>query len=259
MRLFKLKLKKLFFNIKKNSGKNNSGKIVIKNRGGGLKRKCRFIDYKRFLYLSAIVLKYDYFYKNNATIALILYKNGVLSYIIAYSNGNEGDILNNFSNSLLLQNGSNVLFKNISAGTILYNIEIVPGAGAQIARAAGAFVQVLGLYKKKKKFILIRLKSKKEYIIDLMCMGVLGIADSRYITRLKPLKKAGQSRNLGRRPHVRGVAMNPVDHPHGGNTSGGRCSVSIYGVLAKGYKTKKKFSKIKYRNQAFYNFTKKKL
>jgi large subunit ribosomal protein L2 len=245
IKLFNLKINKLMFNLKKNSGRNNTGKIVIKNRGGGNKYKLRFIDYKRYLYIPAIILKQENIKKNSATIALILYKNGLLSYIISAHNLKIGTIINNNINFI----GSNLLLKHAFVGSIIYNVETIPGNGAQFARAAGSFCQIINLFKYKNKLlILIRLKSKKEYILDKECNCVFGIASYLFFKYYKPYTKAGQRRIKGSRPHVRGVAMNPIDHPHGGNTSGGRCSISIYGVLAKGYKTKKKKLPYNYKN-----------
>jgi len=133
------------------------------------------------------------------------------------------------------------LLKNIYVGAILHSLELKPGSGAKYCRAAGNFFQVLNLVKHKNlKLLLVRLKSKKKYLINPNCSGVLGIASFLLFDTYQPYTKAGQLRKKGRRPHVRGVAMNPIDHPHGGNTSGGRCSISIYGILSKGFKTRKK-------------------
>ena len=255
MKLFNLKIKKLLFIIKKTNGKNNTGKFVIQNRSGGNKNFCRYIDYKRYFYLPGLILKQENFKKHSATIALILYKNGIMSYIISEQTLYNGFILNNANilnkNIFLISKGANLLIKNSFMGSIIYNIEIKQGYGAQFSRAGGAFSQILNIFNiKKQSYILIRLKSKKEYLIKNNCNCCLGIVSSTNINTYKSFYKAGQTRNLGKKPHVRGVAMNPVDHPHGGNTSGGRCSISKYFILAKGYKTKKK-------KNFFYNFLKK--
>lgn len=241
LKLFNLKIKKLITNLTINSGKNNSGKITIKNRGGGSFVFYRLIDYKRFLRFPAIVLKQLNIKFFSSTIALILYKNGCLSYINSAIGLKNGDLIN-INNILNFKNfGSSILLKNANAGSILYNLEINIGYGAQFCRAAGTFFQILNLFRYKNlNLILIRLKSKKKYLINNNCSAVLGVSSILFYNNYYCYYKAGQLRNKGKRPHVRGVAMNPVDHPHGGNTSGGRPSISKYGVLSKGYKTKKK-------------------
>lgn len=243
MKFFNLKIKNLLMSYKQIAGRNNTGKITIKNRGGGHFNFYRILDYKRFLRYPAIVLRQEASKGRTATIALILYKNGILSYILSAANLSNGFIINNINlldinfNSI----GSSVLLKNVYAGSILYNLELNYGFGAQYCRSGGAFFQILNLIKYKNLYlVLIRLKSKKRYLINSNCGGVLGICSTLFYNLYYPLKKAGQNRNRGRRPHVRGVAMNPVDHPHGGNTSGGRCSISFSGVLSKGFKTKKR-------------------
>ncbi len=244
MKLYTFKIKKLAFHVKKNSGKNNTGKYVIKNRGGSrLRHKVRLIDYKRSLFIKAMILNIEKVYKHTASISLFLYKNGVLSYNINSKNNKTGFFINEYFESNLLNNGTNFIIKSVPIGSIIYNIEINPGSGAQIARAGGSYAQIMGNYSKNKNYIILKLKSKKEYLVHKNCICVLGIADYSYHSEYNKIKKAGKNRNLNKKPHVRGVAMNPVDHPHGGNTSGGRCSISIYNVLAKGFKTKKKQQK----------------
>lgn len=242
MKLNLFKINKLILNLKNYAGRNNTGKITIRSRGKINKTLHRIIDHKRFLFLEAIILKQERALDRNATIALILYKNGVMSYILAAAGLHDGSKINNYENKNLC---SIVLLKNMNVGNILYNLETTPGAGAQYCRAAGAYFQILNIYANKHiKYILVRLKSKQKYLINFNCSAVIGISSYLYYNFYKPFTKAGQRRKIGRRPLVRGVAMNPIDHPHGGNTSGGRCSISIYGVLSKGYKTKtrKKFS-----------------
>jgi large subunit ribosomal protein L2 len=238
MKLYNIKIKKLFSKYLKKDGRNNTGKLVVKNRGGGHKYKYRLIDYKRCLYLTAIILKKENFKTNTATVALLAYKNGVLSYTLNAQGLKIGNFINKNN---IITIGSNLLLKHTLVGSIIYNVEILPGSGGQLSRAAGSFCQVINLtVLKNKKVILIKLKSKQHYLIDRNCNCVNGVVSFEFSKFFKPYYKAGQSRNLGIRPHVRGVAMNPIDHPHGGNTSGGRCSISIYGILAKGFKTKNK-------------------
>jgi len=252
MKLYSLKIKKLTFHLKKNSGKNNTGKYVINNRGGSrIKHRLRLIDYKRAFFIQAVILNLEYIYKHTATIGLFLYKNGILTYNINSKNIKTGDIINQYVTNNLLNYGSNFFIKNVAIGSIIYNIEINPGIGAQIARAGGTYAQIIGIYSKKKNYIILKLKSKKEYIVHENCMCVLGIADYGYYLKYSKIKNAGKNRTFNKKPHVRGVAMNPIDHPHGGNTSGGRCSISIYNVLSKGFKTKKKINKIRHSFRQF--------
>lgn len=241
IKLFKFKIKKLINTLTQKAGKNNSGKITIKNRGGGSFVFYRLIDHKRFLRFPAIVLKQLNLKHYSTTVALILYKNGCLSYILSANNLINGCLINIKDKTNFKYLASNILIKNANAGSILYNLEINLGYGAQFCRAAGNFFQILNLFQYKKlSLVLIRLKSKKRYLVNSNCSATIGVASNLFYNFYYPYYKAGQNRNKGRRPHVRGVAMNPVDHPHGGNTSGGRPSVSKSGVLSKGYKTKKK-------------------
>lgn len=237
-------IKKLLRIKKKISGRNNLGIITVRHRGGGFRLKYRFIDFKRSIFeIPAVVLNIEYDPNRTALIALILYKNGILSYIISPNSLKKGDIIktSQFGSSLIV--GNCIPMQSINLGSILNNIELHYGKGSQFCRSAGVFGVLLAKkYIKKFLFVIIRLYSKEEYLFfgnNLASIGVL----SNLNYYLKNLKKAGKTRHLGIRPKVRGVAMNPIDHPHGGGegkTSGGRPSVSLWGKLTKGKPTRKK-------------------
>lgn len=260
-------IKKLLKVKKKISGRNNTGVISIRHRGGGFRLKYRFIDFKRSIFeIPAVVLNIEYDPNRTSLIALILYKNGILSYIISPNSLKKGDIIktSQYSSSSII--GNCIPMQSISLGSILNNIELHYGKGGQFCRSAGIFGVLLAKQNLKNNiFVIIRLYSKEEYIIfgnNLASIGVVSNLDYY----LKNLKKAGKSRHLGIRPKVRGVAMNPIDHPHGGGegkTSGGRPSVSLWGKLTKGKPTRKKKKKIflflnqeKKLNKCFFVFKK---
>lgn len=235
------KLSSLF---KQNSGRNNRGIITFRHRGGGNKRRYRFIDFKRFfLELQAIVYKIEYDPNRTSFICLILYRNGVFSYILAYKGVELGHVINNFlsvnKNNMIY--GNSFFLKDIPVGSLIYNVELTNGKGGVIGRSAGCYCQVVNKFVYDYNTILVRFKSKEEYLLNYMCRAVIGSV-SNEDHKLKKYYKAGQIRWLSRRPIVRGVAMNPIDHPHGGGegkTSGGRPSVTPYGVITKGKPTRK--------------------
>lgn len=245
--------KTLVYGIIRKGGRNNLGRICSYRKGGGLKRKYRIIDFHRNLYnIPAMVTRIEYDPIRNAFIALICYKNGIISYIIATEGLNVGDQIINYNYlnkvdalqaSVKANVGSTLYLKNITAGLLINNIELHPGTGSSLCRAAGTFAILLNKYNiKTKTYVLIRLPSGVEYLLSEDCRAVLGIV-SNINYRLKPWKKAGVARNFGIRPTVRGVAMNPVDHPHGGGEgrkSPKRCAMSPWGKLSKGIKTRKK-------------------
>lgn len=238
-----LRLKKLLLTKKKITGRNHSGKITVQHRGGACKRLYRNIDFKRCLFdVPALVLSLEYDPNRTGLIALILYKNGFLSYILSSSNLKIRDtiITSDFAEIL---SGNCLSLKNIPIGTIIHNIELVPGKGGQLCRAAGSFGILLGNF--KQIFIIVRLASGEEYILSNKNLATIGIVSNENHIYMF-LKKAGVVRNLGIRPTVRGVAKNPIDHPHGGGegkTSGGRPSVSPWGKLTKGVKTRNRRKK----------------
>ena len=232
-------MKNLSVFLKKNSGRNNQGRITVRHRGGGHKRRYRLIDFVRVLNrCKGVVYKVEYDPNRNCFIGLILYENGLLSYVLGYNGIKVGDILNFIDNSFVL--GSVFYLKEVSIGSLIYNVEFKPGMGGCIARSAGSYCQVINKYVYGNNLILVRLKSGEEYLLNKDCkvnLGSVSIINSKF----KTFYKAGQRRWLGWRPTVRGVAMNPVDHPHGGGegkTSGGRPSVSPKGFITKGKPTR---------------------
>ena len=246
-------LKALVFGLARSGGRNNLGRICSFKKGGGNFRKYRIIDFKRnLLNIIGIVRRIEYDPNRSAYIALICYKNGLISYIIAVEGLCVGDQIINYdslenfdsSNNIVsfFNLGNSLLLKDIPVGSIISNIELKVGFGACFCRAAGTFGIVLNKYKiNKQYYILIRLSSNTEYLILENARAVIGMV-SNSINRLRNLKKAGVSRNKGIRPTVRGVAMNPIDHPHGGGEgkkSPRRCAMSPWGKLCKGIKTRK--------------------
>lgn len=233
-----LSIKKLTKYKKKSTGRNNQGRITVRHRGGGHKQLYRIIDFKRSLFnVPAIVKQIDYDPNRSANIALLNYKNGILSYIIAPNNIKPGDLLCSGTNVEIIA-GNALPLENIPIGTLVHNVELKPGNGAQLMRAAGTYAKVI---KKDPKTasVLLRLHSGKLYNLSNKAMATIGVVSNEAHKNLK-LKKAGEARWRNRRPSVRGVAMNPVDHPHGGGegkSKGGRHPVSPWGKLSKGKAT----------------------
>lgn len=234
-----IRLSQLKKSKSKITGCNHSGKKTLYHRGGEKKRNYRFIDFRRMLFnIPAVVLTLEYDPNRTAFISLILYKNGFLSYILAPTNLRVGDFVISSKKETEIKVGNCLELGVIPVGTLIYNIELYTGKGGQLCRAAGCFGLLLAKY--KLFHIVVRLSSGEEYILhekNLASIGIVSNINHIYIN----LKKAGVSRNRGRRPIVRGVAMNPIDHPHGGGegkTSGGRPSVSPWGKLTKGPRTR---------------------
>ena len=224
---------------KRISGRNNSGRMTVRRRGGGHKRLYRAIDFKRDKRdVEAKIVSIEYDPNRSARIALLCYLDGEKRYILAPDGLKVGDRVV-AGEKVKVSVGNAMPLANIPVGTIVHNVELNPGRGGQLARSAGTFVQLVG---KEGKHCIIRLPSGETRILHKNCsatIGQIGNADHFNIS----LGKAGRSRWLGRRPKVRGVAMNPVDHPHGGGegkTSGGRHPVTPWGKPTKGYKTRKK-------------------
>ena len=229
-----LKLKKTSI-----SGRNNKGRITVRRRGGGHKKHYRIVDFKRNEKdnIEATVKAIQYDPNRSAYIALICYADGVYSYIISPEGLKIGDkVVSGVDVSPDL--GNYMPLRNIPTNRRLSCVELSPGRGAQIARSAGSTVQLL---QKEGKYAILKLKSGEMRKVLLDCRACVGaVSNSKHKNR--KLGKAGANRWRGRRPKVRGVAMNPVDHPHGGGegkTSGGRHPVSPTGVPAKGYRTRR--------------------
>ena len=219
-------------------GRNNHGRITVRHRGGGHKQRYRLIDWRRNKDgIAAEVVRLEYDPNRTANIALLKYADGQLAYILAPKDVNAGDTLISGSDAPIRQ-GNCLPLRNIPVGSLLHCIEMQPGKGAQIARSAGAAVQLVA---REGAYATLRLRSGEMRKVHNDCRAVIGeVGNSEHA--LRKLGKAGAARWRGRRPTVRGVAMNPVDHPHGGGegrTSGGRHPVTPWGVPTKGYKTRR--------------------
>lgn len=232
----------LSFGKKNISGRNNTGKIMNYHRGGGCKKKLRIIDYKRYIWnLYAIVLRIEFDPNRSALLCLIAYSNGILSYIIAPEKIFVGDRILS-KDDVLFNNGNTTYLKNIPIGIKIHNIELKLNQGAQFIRAAGTYATIIS---KEQNYVVIKLKSGELRKINSLCIATIGSV-SNFEFRFRKFIKAGYYRLKGWKPIVRGVAMNPVDHPHGGGqgkTAGGRPSVNAKGFITKGKPTKKKFNK----------------
>ncbi|MDD2490107.1 MAG: 50S ribosomal protein L2 [Bacilli bacterium] len=232
--------KKLLTKLKKSAGRNNQGKITIRHRGGGAKRKYRVIDFKRDKdNIIGTVATIEYDPNRSANIALINYQDGEKRYIIAPLNIKVGDkIISGEEVDIKIGNASPL--KNIPVGTVVHNIEMRPGKGAQLARAAGSNAQIIG---RENKYVLLRLKSGEMRKILGTCRATIGEVSNPDHELIK-LGKAGRKRLLGIRPTVRGSVMNPVDHPHGGGEGkapiGRKQPMTPWGKPTLGYKTRKK-------------------
>ncbi len=230
--------KSLLRPLKKTGGRNSYGRVTCWQRGGGHKRRYRVIDFKRFKDdIPAKVAHLEYDPNRSAYIALLHYADGEKKYILAPLGLKVGDKVISGEN-VDIQNGNALPLRQIPLGTLVHNVELKIGKGGQLIRSAGTYGQLMA---KEGKYALIKLPSGEVRKVLIECratIGQIGKIEHENIS----LGKAGRKRWLGRRPHVRGVAMNPVDHPHGGGegkTSGGRHPVTPWGVPTKGYKTRK--------------------
>ncbi len=233
--------KSLLKSLKRSGGRNSNGRITVRHRGGGCKRLYRIIDFKRDKDgIPAKVASIEYDPNRSANIALLYYADGEKRYIIAPNNLQVGDRLLS-GEGAEIRIGNALPLKNIPLGTYVHNIEMNIGHGGQIARGAGTYAQLMA---KEGKYAQLKLPSGEVRMVLLDCkatIGQVGNLDQENIS----IGKAGRNRWLGRRPHVRGVAMNPVDHPHGGGegkSSGGRHPVTPWGVPTKGFRTRKRKS-----------------
>jgi large subunit ribosomal protein L2 len=221
----------------KSGGRNNNGRITTRHIGGGHKQRYRVIDFKRDKDgITGVVERLEYDPNRSANIALLLYKDGERRYIIAPKGIKAGDELISGTDASI-KAGNTLPLSNIPVGTQIHCIEMKPGKGAQIARSAGTSAQLLA---REGMYVTIRLRSGEMRKIHINCKATIGeVGNSEH--GLRSLGKAGATRWRGVRPTVRGVVMNPVDHPHGGGegrTSGGRHPVSPWGVPTKGYRTR---------------------
>jgi large subunit ribosomal protein L2 len=225
-------------------GRNNNGRTTVRFRGGGHKQTYRIIDFKRHKFASAKVERIEYDPNRTAFIALLKYDDGELAYILAPQRLAQGDSVVSGEN-VDVKPGNAMPAGNIPIGTIVHNIEIKIGKGGQIARSAGTYAQIVG---RDQDYVILRLNSGEQRLVHGRCMATVG-AVSNPDSMNTSIGKAGRKRWMGRRPHNRGVSMNPIDHPHGGGegrTSGGRHPVTPWGFPTKGKKTRKNKSTSKF-------------
>ena len=232
--------KSLVVTIKKNGGRNNQGRITVRHKGGGEKRKYRIIDFKRNKRdIPGVVATIEYDPNRSANIALINYKDAEKRYIIAPKDLKVGmEIVSGENADIKVGNALPIM--NIPVGTVIHNIELKPGKGGELARSAGASAQILG---REGNYVMVRLSSGEQRKILGTCYATIGeVGNEDY--ELVKLGKAGRSRHMGIKPTVRGSVMNPNDHPHGGGEGrapiGRKGPVTPWGKPALGYKTRKK-------------------
>ena len=233
--------RKLTTALRKTGGRNNHGRITSRHRGGGHRRRYRIIDFKRNKFdLTAVIESIEYDPNRSPRIALVKYKDGEKRYIIAPEGLKVGDkIISSKGNQIPFKTGNAMPLGRIPEGLLVHNIELKPGKGAQMVRSAGAYARIMAT---EKGMVTLKLPSGELRMVSEECIATIGTVGNKSHENVV-IGKAGRSRWLGRRPKVRGVAMNPVDHPHGGGegkSSGGRHPVSPWGVPAKGYRTRKK-------------------
>ena len=226
-------------------GRNNHGRTTVRFRGGGHKQAYRVVDFKRRKFdVNGRIERIEYDPNRTAFIALLKYDDGELAYILAPQRLAEGDIIV-AGEHVDVKPGNAMPLGNMPIGTIVHNIELKIGKGGQMARSAGTYAQIVG---RDQDYVIMRLNSGEQRLVHGKCMGTVG-AVSNPDNMNTTVGKAGRSRWLGRRPHNRGVTMNPVDHPHGGGegrTSGGRHPVTPWGFPTKGKKTRKNKSTTKF-------------
>ncbi|MAJ43510.1 MAG: 50S ribosomal protein L2 [Candidatus Marinimicrobia bacterium] len=226
--------------LRKSGGRNNLGRITSRRRGGGHKRRYRIIDFKRNKYdIIAAVIAIEYDPNRTPRIALLEYSDGEKRYILAPVGLKVGDEVSSSKSQIAFITGNAMPLGIIPEGMLVHNIELKEGKGGQMARSAGAYARIMA---KENGMVTLKLPSGEMRMVTEGCIATIGMVGNRDHANIV-YGKAGRKRWLGRRPKVRGVVMNPVDHPHGGGegkTSGGRHPVSPWGTLAKGYKTRKK-------------------
>jgi large subunit ribosomal protein L2 len=236
--------KRLIAPLKHSGGRNNLGRMTIRHRGGGHKRRMRLIDFRRdHDGVPATVAALEYDPNRSANIALLHYADGEKRYILAPEGIGVGDRLESGPKADI-KPGNALALKNIPLGTVVHAVELKPGAGAQLARGAGAETQLMA---KEGKFALLKLPSGEQRMVLAECRATIGQVGNIEHENIS-IGKAGRSRHLGKRSHVRGIAMNPVDHPHGGGEgrSKGNHPQSPWGMPTKGYKTRGKKTSDRY-------------
>ena len=230
-------LKSLTEGLTGSGGRNNTGRVTARRMGGGHKRVYRLVDFKRRKFdVPAVIERLEYDPNRTAFIALVRYQDGTLSYILAPQRLKVGDSV--VSGEMVdVKPGNAMPLRSIPVGTIVHNVELKAGKGGQLARSAGTYVQLVG---RDSGYAQLKLSSGELRIVRGECMATIGAVSNPDQANIN-LGKAGRNRWLGRRPSVRGVAMNPIDHPHGGGegrTSGGRHPVTPWGKPTKGKKTR---------------------
>ena len=228
---------------KKNAGRNSYGRITVRHRGGGNRKKYRIIDFKRNKDgMPATVIGVEYDPNRTANIALIQYEDGTKAYILAPIGLTDGDVVMSGTGADI-KPGNALFIKDIPVGTLIHNIELYPGAGGQLVRSAGVSAQLMA---KEGKFAQVRLPSGEVRMVRLDCKATIGEVGNQQHENIS-IGKAGRKRHMGWRPTVRGVVMNPNDHPHGGGEGkspiGRPAPVTPWGKPALGYKTRKKKNK----------------
>ena len=230
-------VKALTEGLRQKGGRNNSGRITVRWRGGGHKRRYRMVDFKRVKDdAPATVERIEYDPNRTAFIALVKYPDGELSYILAPQRLRAGDTVVS-GERVDVKPGNAMPLRNMPLGTIVHNVEMKPGKGGQIARSAGTYVQLVG---RDQGYALLRMSSGETRMVRAECRATIGAVSNPDHQNIV-IGKAGRNRWLGRRPSVRGVAMNPIDHPQGGGegkSSGGRHPVTPWGKPTKGKKTR---------------------
>jgi len=231
--------KSLLMNIKKTAGRNNTGRITCRHKGGGVKQSYRIIDFRREKFgVPATVQTIEYDPNRNVRISLVFYADGEKRYILSPEGLNVGDVIISGPEASV-QTGNAIPLELIPLGTIVHNIEMIPGRGAKLVRSAGNFAQVMA---KEGNYVTVKLPSGEMRMIRKECMATIGTLGNAEFKNLK-IGKAGRKRYMGVRPTVRGVTMNPCDHPHGGGEGRspiGRPGPSTpWGKPALGYKTRK--------------------
>lgn len=233
-------VRNLLVKIASTAGRNNNGRITSRHKEAGAKKLYRIIDFKRRKFgIEGKVEAIEYDPNRNCRIALISYKDGDKRYIIRPVGLNVGDIISSSENFIDIKPGNAMKLKNIPVGTIVHNIELKPGHGAQIARSAGGYAQLMG---KEEKYVILRMPSGEMRQILAECMATVGVVGNEDWANIT-IGKAGRNRHRGIRPQTRGSAMNPVDHPHGGGEgkkNSGRHPVTPWGKPTKGAKTRRK-------------------
>ena len=229
----------LITSLKKNAGRNSYGRITVRHRGGGNRRKYRIIDFKRQKdQMPATVIGIEYDPNRSANIALIQYEDGTKAYILAPVGLTDGDVVVSGTGADI-QPGNALFIRDIPVGTMIHNIELYPGKGGQLVRAAGGYAQLMA---KEGDYAQVRLPSGEVRMIRLDCKSTIGIVGNQQHENIS-IGKAGRKRHMGWRPTVRGVVMNPNDHPHGGGEGkspiGRPAPVTPWGKPALGLKTRK--------------------